>query len=191
MAEKRKTRVGLVLLGGALALAAALILSGALVFAAAWVPIRAPHASAAGATPQPVSIPPAKPGTADTGAEHLVIRESPVVAAEVMGPGRFEYNDQLGDEILARIQALRDSAAKRSLAQTNTALAPFGYRIESRLDPERNKTFYDVYRDGEDEPVLAGLTSVWRLSVNGLSVRTLPRRMMIFWKSSSNTRGCF
>jgi hypothetical protein len=143
-----------------------LILSGALVFAAAWVPIRAPHTSAAGATPQPVSTPSAKAGAADPSAKDLVICESPVVAAEVMGPGRFEYNDQLGDEILARIQALRDSAAKRSLAQTNTALTPFGYRLESRFDPERNRTLYDLYREGEDEPLLPGLASIWRVSVN-------------------------
>jgi hypothetical protein len=166
MAEKRKTRVRLMLLGGALALAAALILSGALALAAAWAPIRVPHPSAIQATSQPVGTPPAKPGAADTGAEHLVIRESPVVAAEVMGPGRFEYNDQLGDELLARIEALRTRAAERSLAQTNAALAPFGYRIESRFDPEGNRTFYDIYREGEDEPLLADLASIWRVSVN-------------------------
>jgi hypothetical protein len=95
-----------------------------------------------------------------------VIRESPVVAAEVMGPGRYEYNDQLGDKVLARIQALRDRSARRSLAQANASLAPFGYRIESRFDPEGNKTFYDVYREGEDEPLLADLASIWRISVN-------------------------
>jgi hypothetical protein len=39
------------------------------------------------------------------------------------------------------------------------ALAPFGYRIESRFDPERNRTSYDVYREGKDEPLLAGLAS--------------------------------
>jgi hypothetical protein len=92
--------------------------------------------------------------------------EVPVVAAEVMGPGRFEYDDQLGDEVRARIQALRDRSTGRSLARTNAALAPFGYRLESRFDPEGNRTFYDVYRDGEDGPLLPGLVSIWPASLN-------------------------
>jgi hypothetical protein len=166
MAEKRKTRVRLVLLCGALAMAAVLILSGALVLAAAWVPIRVPHTSTAESTPRPVGTLPAKPGAADTGAEHLAIRESPVVAAEVMGPGCFEYEDQLGDELLARIEALRTRAAERSLAQANDALAPFGYRLESRVDDEGQRTLYDVYRQGDSELLLAGLVSIWRVSVN-------------------------
>jgi hypothetical protein len=166
MAEKRKTRVRLALLCGVLALAAALILSGAVIMAAAWMPIRIPHTSAAEATSQPVGTPPAKPGAAHTGAEHLVIRESPVVAAEVMGPGRFEYNDQLGDELLARIETLRDRSAERSLAQANDALAPFGYRLASRFDADGQKTLYDVYRQNESEPLLADLASIWRVSVN-------------------------
>ncbi|MFN2244893.1 MAG: hypothetical protein ACK2U2_21555, partial [Anaerolineae bacterium] len=150
--------------------AAALILSGAVILAAAWVPIRVPHPSAAEATPQPVGTPSAKPGGADTaadaGAEHLTIRESPVVAAEVTGPGRFEYNDQLGDELLARIEVLRTHAAERSLAQANNALAPFGYRLESRFGVEGQRTLYDVYRQGETEPLLADLASIWRVSVS-------------------------
>ena len=87
MAEKRKTRVRLVLLCGALAMAAALILSGALVLAAALVPIRVPHTSTPESTPRPVGTLPAKPGATDAGAEHLAIREWPVVAAEVMARG--------------------------------------------------------------------------------------------------------
>ncbi len=166
MAEKRKMGVRLVLLGGALAVAAVLILSGAVILAADWVPIRVPYTSTAAPTPGPVGTLPAQQGATATGAEPLVVRESPIVAAEVMGPGRFEYNDHLGDEILARIQALRNRSARRSLAQRNAALAPFGYRIESRLDPEGNRAFYDVYRKGEDEPLLAGLVSIWRVSVN-------------------------
>jgi hypothetical protein len=166
MAEKPKTHVRLVLLGGAVVLAAALILSGAVVLAAALVPIRVPHTPPAESTPRPVGTFPAKPGAADTGAEHLAIRESPVAAAEVIGPGRFEYEDQLGDEILARVQALRAYAAERSLAQANDALAPFGYRLASRSDPEGNRTSYDVYREGESEPLLSGLASIWPVSVN-------------------------
>jgi hypothetical protein len=170
MAEKRKTPVRLALLGGAVALAAALILGGAVVLAAAWVPIRVPRTSTPESTPQPVGTLPAKPVAAstavDTGTEALTIREWPVAAAKVMGPGRFEYNDLLGDEILARIQALRTCAAERSLAQTNAALAPFGYRLESRFNSERNRTLYDVHREGESEPLLAGLESIWPVSVN-------------------------
>jgi hypothetical protein len=171
MAEKRKTPVRLVLLGGAVVLAAVLILGGAVVLAAAWVPIRVSHTSTSESTPQPLGTLPAEPVAAtstavDTGAADLAIRESPVAAAEVMGPGRFEYNDLLGDEILARVQNLRTRTAGRSLAQANDALAPFGYRLESRSDPKRNKTSYLVYREGEDEPLLADLASIWRVSVN-------------------------
>jgi hypothetical protein len=83
-----------------------------------------------------------------------------------MGPGRFEYNDLLGDEILARIQSLRDRSAARWLAGANAALAPLGYRLESRFDDQWHKTLYDVYREGKSEPLLAGLVSIWRVSVN-------------------------
>jgi hypothetical protein len=83
-----------------------------------------------------------------------------------MGPGRFEYNDQLGNDVRARIETLRDRSAERSLAQANDALAPFGYRLASRFDDKGQKTLYDVYRQGESEPLLAGLVSIWRVSVN-------------------------
>jgi hypothetical protein len=109
---------------------------------------------------------PTKPGAADTGAEELAIRELPVADAEVMGPGRFEYNDQLGDDVQARIEALRSRAAAGALAQANDALAPFGYRLASRFDDEGQRVVYDVYRQGESEPLLAGLASIWRVSVN-------------------------
>jgi len=97
---------------------------------------------------------PAKPGAAGAGAEHLVVRESPVAAAKVMGPGRFEYNDQLGEELLARIQSLRDRSAELSLARANGALLPFGYRLESRFDDDGRKTQYDLCREGKNEPLL-------------------------------------
>ena len=58
--------------------------------------------------------------------KQLVIRQVPIVAAVVDGPGHFEYDERLGDEILDRIKALRDQSAKRAMAQTNTALAPEG-----------------------------------------------------------------
>jgi hypothetical protein len=166
MAEKQKTHFRLALLCGALALAAVLVLSGALVLAAAWVPIRVPQTSPPESTPRPVDTLPAKPAAAATSADHLTIRESPVAAADVMGPGRIEYNEQLSDDTRARIEALRARAAERSLAQANDTLAPFDYYLESRSGVEGQRTVYDVYRQGESEPLLAGLASIWRVSVN-------------------------
>jgi hypothetical protein len=64
----------------------------------------------------------------------LVVREWPIVPATVIGPGRLEYNDVLGEEILSHIRALRDQSAERSLALANEALVPFGYRLGSRFD---------------------------------------------------------
>jgi hypothetical protein len=97
----------------------------------------------------------------DTGAPQLVIRESPIVAAGIDGPGHLEYDDRLGAEILARIKARRAWSAERALAQTNTALAPFGYRLESRFDFEWNRTCYDLYGAGDGEPLLPGLCPIW------------------------------
>ena len=170
MTEERKIGVRLALLLGALALAAVLIVGGVAALAAAWVPLHASHTPAAGATPRPVGTLPATQGASaaatPAAAEQIAIREWPVSATEVMGPGRFEYNDLLGDEVLARIQALRDRSAARSLAEANAALTPFGYRLESRFDDQWQKILYDVCREGEGEPLLAGLASLWRVSVN-------------------------
>jgi hypothetical protein len=85
----------------------------------------------------------------------------PIVAAVVDGPGHFEYDDRLGDKTLDRIKALRDRSAERAMAQTNAALAPFGYRLESRFDADWNRTFYDLYREGEAEPLLPSLSPLW------------------------------
>jgi hypothetical protein len=94
----------------------------------------------------------------------LIVRASPIADAKTIGPGRFEYDDQLGQEILARIEALRGEAAERSLALTNTALVPFGYRLESRFDAGWSRMLYDLYRQGEAEPLLSGLSPIWRLA---------------------------
>jgi hypothetical protein len=105
----------------------------------------------------------------DGEAAPLILHETPIVDAEVMGPGRFEYNDQLGPAVLARIEGLRDASAKHALAQAKAALAPFGYRLESSFDAGRNRTLYDLYRKGEIEPMLSGLSSLGiaiRASVN-------------------------
>jgi hypothetical protein len=96
----------------------------------------------------------------------LRVIEVPVVVADELGPGRIEYNDQLGDDARARIEALRIQARERSLALANGDLAPFGYRLEPRSEGEGQKTRYDLYRQGEGEPLLASLASILRISVN-------------------------
>jgi hypothetical protein len=96
------------------------------------------------------------------------VEERPVVAAEIDEPGRFEYNDRLGEQARARLEGLRARAAEQALARNNAALAPFGYRLEGRFDAEWNRTLYDLYRDGEAEPVLPGLSQVWPVSVNAV-----------------------
>ena len=96
----------------------------------------------------------------------LAVDESPIIAAGIDGPGHFEYTDRLGEQILTRIQGLRAYAAEQELARTNAGLAPFGYRLEARFDTEWDRTFYDLYREGEAEPVLTGLSHVWPVSVN-------------------------
>jgi hypothetical protein len=96
----------------------------------------------------------------------LVVDEYAIVAAEVDGPGHFEFADRLGEQILARIEGLRTHAAGQELARANAALAPFGYRLETRFDAEWDRTFYDLYREGGAEPMLAGLSQVWPVSVN-------------------------
>jgi hypothetical protein len=96
----------------------------------------------------------------------LVVDESLIVAAEVDGPGRFEYTDRLGADILARIEGLRAYAAEHELARANAALAPFGHRLEARFDTEWNRTVHDLHHEGQAEPVLLGLLHVWPVSVN-------------------------
>jgi hypothetical protein len=102
----------------------------------------------------------------DDGLLTLTVEEWPIVAAEIDGPGHFEYTDRLGEGILTRIKGLRTRAVTRELAAANAALAPFGYRLGERFDPEWNRTFYDLYRQGEAEPVLPGLSRLWPVSVN-------------------------
>jgi hypothetical protein len=96
----------------------------------------------------------------------LTVDESPIVAAGIDGPGHFEYTDRLGEQILARIEGRRAYAAGQELARTNATLAPFGYRLAARFDAEWNRTFYDLYRQGEAAPILAGLSHLWPVSVN-------------------------
>ncbi len=96
----------------------------------------------------------------------LAVEEYPIVDAEVDGPGHVEYNDRLGEEILARIEGLRTRAAEQTLARTNVALAPFGYRLDPRFDAEWNQTLYDLFREGRAKPILTGLSYLWPVSVN-------------------------
>lgn len=103
---------------------------------------------------------------ADDGLPSLTVEEWPIVAAEIDGPGHFEYTDRLGEGILTRTEGLRARAAEQELARANAALAPFGYRLGDRFDAEWNRTFYDLYRQGEAEPLLVGLSHLWPVSVN-------------------------
>jgi hypothetical protein len=96
----------------------------------------------------------------------LVVDETPVVAAEVDGPGHFEYMDRLGEEILTRIEGLRDLAGERRLARINAALAPFGYRLEAPFDAEWDRTFYELFRQGQKQPLASRLSRVWSPSVS-------------------------
>jgi hypothetical protein len=96
----------------------------------------------------------------------LEVDESPIVAAEVDGPGHLEYRERLGEEILARIERLRADAAAQEVARNNEALSPFGLRLEARFNAKWNRTFYDLVRQGQAKPVLAGLSRVWPASVN-------------------------
>jgi len=117
----------------------------------------------------------------------LVVREWPIVPATVIGPGRFEYNDVLGEEILSYIRALRDQSAERSLALTNEALASFGYRLDSRFDAGWNRTFYDLYREGEAEPLLSGLSPLWEVPLNA-SVNASGTDFVLVVENAPNTR---
>jgi hypothetical protein len=96
----------------------------------------------------------------------LVVDEHAIIAAEMDGPGRFEYTDHLGDGLLARIEGLRGYAADQRLSRANAALEPFSYRLEARFDAEWNRTFYDLYHQEEAQPLLLGLSHVWPVSVN-------------------------
>ena len=96
----------------------------------------------------------------------LTVEESPIVAAEVDGPGHLEYTDRLGEDILARIEGLRAYTAEQELANANAALETFGYRLEARYDTEWNRTLYDLYEPDSTEPTQAGLSPVWPVSVN-------------------------
>jgi hypothetical protein len=96
----------------------------------------------------------------------LVVDETPIVDAEVDGPGHMEYNDRLGEEILARMRGLWARAAELRLERNNAALAPFDYRLEARFDEEMNQEVYDLFHEGQAEPVALGLSYLWPVSVN-------------------------
>jgi hypothetical protein len=123
----------------------------------------------------------------DTETSQLVIRQAPIVAAVVDGPGHFEYDDRLGDKILDRIKALRDRSAERAMAQTNAALAPFDYRLESRFDADWNRIFYDLYRKGEAEPLLPGLSPLWEVPLSA-SVNASGTDFALLVENAPNTR---
>ncbi|MCL7454721.1 MAG: hypothetical protein M8467_16920 [Anaerolineae bacterium] len=96
----------------------------------------------------------------------LEVDETPIVADDVMAPYRLEYLDYLGEEIQARIEGLRTYAGQQQLAANNEALAPFGYRLESHFDEVWHATLYDLYEEGETEPMFRNLWHVWPVSVS-------------------------
>ncbi|MFN2220661.1 MAG: hypothetical protein ACK2UA_18775 [Anaerolineae bacterium] len=96
----------------------------------------------------------------------LEVAETAIVDAEIDGPGHMEYNDRLGEEILARMRGLWARAAELRLERNNAALAPFGYRLEARFDAEWNQDLYDLFHEGDPEPVAPGLSYLWPVSVN-------------------------
>jgi len=96
----------------------------------------------------------------------LTVDEYPVVAAEADTPGRFEYLDRLDEEILSRLEGLRDYASEQRLDRANAALAPFGYRLQTHFDPQWNRTFYDLFKEGQAEPLVPRLSRFWPVSVN-------------------------
>jgi hypothetical protein len=100
------------------------------------------------------------------GATSLIVDQVPIIAADDHWPGNLEYNDRLGEEVLARIEGLRDRAADRLLAGNNAALAPFGYRLEDHPTNGWPRRTYDLYREGQPEPLLRGLEKVWPVSTN-------------------------
>jgi hypothetical protein len=152
------------------------------------VNLQATPAQGASSTPAPAPEVIVFPGATgqDTEAPQLALREWPVVAAEIDGPGHLEYDDRLGDEILDRIKALRDQSAERSLALTNEALAPFGYRLDSRFDADWNRAFYDLYREGEAEPLLPGLSPLCEVPLNA-SVKASGTDFALVVENAPNT----
>jgi hypothetical protein len=99
----------------------------------------------------------------------------------------LEYNDALGEEILSHIRALRNQSAERSLALANDALVPFGYRLDSRSDAGWNRTFYDLYREGEAEPLLPGLSPLWEVPLKA-SVDASGTDFILVVETAPNTR---
>jgi len=119
----------------------------------------------------------------------LTVEEYPIVAAEEDSPDHFEYMDRIGSEILAKRQVWRGHGTEHWLARTNETLAPFGYRLEPRFDEEWNRTFYNLLRDGEAEPMLLGLSQISPVSINASGTdfiltaenapRILPRHLKV------------
>lgn len=106
------------------------------------------------------------PPESSTGQPAFVVDEYAIVAAEVDGPGHVEYTDRLGDDILARIEELRTTAAEQELAAANSALAPFGYRLETRFDAKWDRTFYELFQEGRAQPLALRLSYIGPISVN-------------------------
>jgi len=95
-----------------------------------------------------------------------VVEEYPIVAANVDGPGHLEYLERIDAAILTKRQAWRSRTTEHWLSRNNAALSPFGYRLEPHFDAEWDTTFFDLFRNGEPEPMLPRLWHVWPVTVN-------------------------
>jgi hypothetical protein len=109
------------------------------------------------------TAPPVPREDGGTDMPHLTVDELAVVAALADGPGHLEYTDRIGADVLDRLHARADEG---ELARNNDALASFDYRLTAHFDPEWDRTFYDVYRGQEREPLLSRLSHVWPVSVS-------------------------
>jgi hypothetical protein len=73
------------------------------------------------------------------------------------------------------------------MAQTNVALGPFGHRLDARFDSGWNRTFYDLYREGEGEPLLPGLSPLWKVPLSA-SVNASGTDFALVAENAPNTR---
>jgi hypothetical protein len=91
----------------------------------------------------------------------LTIEEYPIVADDVIAPYRFEFNEYMPDEILARRAAWRNQNPERYLNTMNERLALFDYQLAA--SPGCSDC-YDVFHG--QEKLFERLGHVWPVSVN-------------------------
>ncbi|HSJ57137.1 MAG TPA: hypothetical protein VLC95_08145 [Anaerolineae bacterium] len=96
----------------------------------------------------------------------LVVEEYAIVADAEDKPTHLEYMQRIDPQILAQREAWRGVAPEQRAARANEVLAPFGYRLEPRFDAEWGQTFFDLYKPGQEDPLLTGLMNVRQPSVS-------------------------